>query len=266
MKALYCLLAVVMIGTLGASPVGNPAFPRLIREGFFIPCDSIVNFRLGYEGDFVSDALLKQYTEGGGRVDCFGQNTNSGTITVNFKERLDIYSVLGSSQFSADWRFELLEDQSLSVHRAQMETLSQLLWGIGGRAIVFQTETLSLGIGGRYSRSEAEPVWLTIDGINKGVEGSECKWNEWQVDLDFAFQIDLFTPYFGAKYSIVRTRLGPFPVSIAGNRAETNHFKSRVPAGVFLGCSISNGKYFMLNIEARLVDEEAVTISGDLRF
>ena len=44
------------------------------------------------------------------------------------------------------------------------------------------------------------------------------------------------------------------------------HFENRTPVGIVIGCSISNGKYFMLNIEGRLIDEDAVTISGDLRF
>lgn len=266
MKMGCWIFLVVIFSNLYSSPVGNPAFPKLVQNGFFVPSDFCVDARVGYEGDFVSDARLKQYLGGSGRVDCFTQDVNSGTVTFNMMNRADVYGVLGASQFSADWRFEVLQGNTISVHRAQMETLSQFLWGLGGRAILFETKTLTLGIGGRYSRSKAKPVWLTVDAVNQGVGSAQCEWNEWQVDLDFAFQVDLFTPYVGVKYSIVHARVGPFPVAVAGNQSTVDSFKSRIPAGIVIGCSISNEKYFMLNVEARLVNEEAVTISGDLRF
>lgn len=266
MKFFLHFAFLLFLGGLHASPVGNPAFPRIITEGLFISNENLLNLRLGYEGDFVSDARLHQEKEGSGRVDNFRQNVNSAVITLNYSKRADFYAVLGASQFCADWRFEIVENNALTVHRAQMETLSQFLWGLGGRAIIYETSNLTVSGGGRYSFCEAEPAWITIDAINESVAGTNCRWDEWQLDLDFAFQIDLFTPYFGIKYSFVHTWLGPFSVPISMSYSGVNHFESRIPVGFFLGCTISNGKYFMLNVEGRLIDEEAVTISGDLRF
>lgn len=263
MKLFPLLLSVI---GLHGSPVGNPAFPRLIEQGFFIPETSSVSVRIGYEGDFVSDARLEQDKEGAGRVDNFGQNTNSGTVTLNYANRIDLYTVLGASQFCADWRFEIFEDSILTIHRAQMETLTQFLWGVGGQAILYETDTLTLGAGGRYSFCDAEVLWLAVDALSQSVAGALCRWDEWQIDLDFSFHIDLFTPYLGVKYSSAHAWVGSFSVPISMNDLGVNHFESRIPLGFFLGCTISNGKYFMLNVEARLIDEEAVTISGDLRF
>ncbi|MBI3508288.1 MAG: hypothetical protein HY069_01445 [Chlamydiia bacterium] len=261
-----CVAMGVCVSALFASPVGNPAFPRIIKEGFYIPSDILVSVRAGYEGDFVSDARLNQTIESSGRVDSFVQNINSGTITLNVAERVDFYSILGASQICADWRYEVPQNNTFVVNRAQLETLTQFLWGVGARGILFQTETLTLGIGGRYSFTNPDPVWLLVNAVNQNIAGAKCRWYEWQFDLDFAFQIDLFIPYIGVKYSGVRVKLGHFPEPIAMNAATTNHFEDRIPVGVVLGCSISNGKYFMLNVEARLVNEEAMTISGDLRF
>jgi hypothetical protein len=76
----------------------------------------------------------------------------------------------------------------------------------------------------------------------------------------------LLTPYLGIKYSSNKTALNNFPVPVANDGADHTHFSNAIPVGIFLGCSLSNGKYFMLNLEARLVDEEAITVSGDIRF
>lgn len=248
---------------LFAAPVGDPAFPQLIQQGFFIPRTSPVSVRSGYEGDFISDARLEQYDQGVGRVDSYQKNTNSGTITLNFVNRLDLYAILGSSRTQADWRFT---DTSNVVHRVELETFYDFLWGAGGRALLYEWGSVGLGLGGRYEQSHYDPVWLTVDGVPQSATGTHLHWEEWQIDLDLSYTIDFFTPYIGVKYSYVRTHLGTFDTPIAGDDSGTNSFKNRTPVGVCIGCSLSTGKYFMLNVEGRLVDEEAVTISGDFRF
>ena len=107
---------------------------------------------------------------------------------------------------------------------------------------------------------------MTIDGIVQHANGTELHWRVWQIDMDMSYKIDIFTPYIGIKYSNVRSGVGFFPISISNSGLGINYFENRTPVGVFIGCSLSSGKYFMLNIEGRLIDEEAVTISGDFRF
>ena len=53
---------------LQAAPVGNGASPALIQEGFLIPSSYWVDFRIGYEGDFVGDGRMEQIEESSGRV------------------------------------------------------------------------------------------------------------------------------------------------------------------------------------------------------
>lgn len=248
---------------LCAAPVGNPSAPQLIAEGFLIPCDSWVSVRLGYEGDFVSNASLNQYEEGSGRVDRFKQDTNAGTATLNIVDRFDIYTVLGSSRSCGDWRFI---DAAGDVHQIEVETHYEFLWGVGARAILFEWGAVTLGTGGRYENCCSRPSWLTNNGANVDVNRTKVNWHSWQIDLDVSYRIELLTPYIGAKYSNVKVDLGNFDTSIAANGSGTNHFKNSNPVGVFIGCSLSTGEYFMLNVEGRLIDEEAVTISGDVRF
>lgn len=265
MKKLAMLIAVIFPAStaLFAAPIGNTAAPQILEEGFFIPSDCWVDIRAGYEGDFVGDARLEQEKEGNGRVDSYTQSTNSGTVTINILDRLDIYGVFGSCRTCAEWR---ASDASGDIHNFQMQTFHNFLWAVGVRAILFEWGKCDLGAGGRYSSVNNQPAWLTVDGENTSVSGTHCRWREWQINLDVSYHIDILTPYIGIKYSNAKTRLGRFSVSIASNGSGNDHFKNRVPVGLFLGCSFSTGKYFMLNVEGRLIDEEAVTISGDLRF
>src|SRR3989344_7857549 len=259
MKSWAFLIAVFIAASpLWAAPVGDPAYPQLIRQGFFIPQSSCIDGRSGYEGDFVSDARLEQYKQGVGRVDSYQQGTNSGTVTINIVNRLDLYTILGSSRAQADWRFT---DTSGEVHRIELETLYDFLWGLGARAILYEWGQICLGLGGRYEHAKYDPVWMTVDGLTKSTGGTRLHWCEWQMDLDLSYTIDLFTPYVGVKYSNVRAKVGTFSTQIAGNDTGTNSFKNRTPVGICIGCSLSTGKYFFLNVEGRLVDEEAVTIS-----
>jgi hypothetical protein len=263
MKAFVIALAALCLSSsLIAAPVGNTAAPQLIEEGFFMNPEIWVDFRIGYEGDFVGDARLKQYGVGSGRVDNFQQYTNAASVTLNILDRLDLYGIFGSSRVCADWRIQV----DGAIERIEMETLYHYLWALGGRGILFEWGKTALGCGGRYSYCNYPTAWLTVDAIPYGVNGTYTRWRQWQVDLDISYRIDLFTPYLGLKYSSTHARLGKFPVAISSSGSTRDSFETKTPVGLFIGCSLSTGKYFMLNIEGRLIDEDAVTISGDLRF
>lgn len=248
--------------SLHAAPVGNTMAPQLIQEGFVIPIDSWVDFRIGYEGDFVGDGRMEQTVNGSGRVDSFQQYTNAATVTLNILDRLDIFGVFGSSRVCSDWRFTTAN----TITRIQIETLYHFLWGAGARGIFVEWGKVCLGLGGRYAFCSYKPSWLMTNATPVNVNGTRLLWREWQVDLDISYNIDLFTPYLGVKYSNASAKLGTFPTPVSNSGLGTDHFENRTPVGIFIGCSISNCKYFMLNIEGRLIDEDAVTISGDLRF
>jgi len=248
--------------SLLASPVGNPASPQLVSHPFFIPCDYWLGIRIGYEGDFVGDERMNQAEGGSGRVDNYIQSSNSGTLTLTLVERLDIYGVFGSSRMSADWRFST----GPIVNRAEIQSKYRFLWGVGARGILYEWGCAVLGVGGRYSNSLPKPSWMTINGAPVSVSGGKIHWYEWQVDLDLAYKIELFTPYVGIKYAKAVAKLSGFSEAIGNSGTGLLRMESRSPVGIVVGCSLSTGKYFLFNVEGRLIDEEAITISGDLRF
>lgn len=256
-----CLFFVA--GWIHAAPIGNTGAPDIIQMGLFIPCTSWIDVRGGYEGDFVADGRMEQFNDSFGRVDCYEQDTNSGTVTLNFLNRLDVFGVFGSSKTKTNWRFE---NEDGAIHRLNLHTDWNFLWAAGARAILYQWGDTFLGIGGRYSFSNYDPTQLTSDGAQIPVAGTFFHWREWQVSFDLSYKIKYFIPYIGFKYLHARSYLGNFSVPIAANGSGNNAFENREPVGLFLGCGLSNGHYGMINVEWRLIDEEAVTVSADLRF
>jgi len=248
---------------LFASPQGSPASPRVLHKGFFIPSKCWVNIRGGYEGDFVFDAQMQQDQEGSGAVDQYSQTTNAGIATINLLERLDLYGVFGSSRVFAQWRFI---DMAQRVRNAQMETLHHFSWGVGIRAILIQHCNWSLGLGGRYSASHNRVGWLTVDGTSAPTNSARFRWSEWEANLGVAYHIDLFTPYIAVNYLDKKAILNRLSFFVADQAAESDHFHNRRPVGMNLGCTISTGKFFFLNVEARVINEEAVSVSGEFRF
>lgn len=263
MKKFTLLFGLASFGSAAfAAPVGNPAFPQLLQDGYFIPCNSWVDLRLGYEGDFISDALLHQYHEGHGRIDLYEQYTNSGTLTLNFVDRLDLFGVFGSSRVCTNWRYAY----ESTVNRIAVETGYHFLWAVGGRGILFEWGCTTLGLGGRYSAAHFKPASTTVNGTPISSSGTELKWKEWQIDLDLSYKVDIFVPYVGVKYSNTHTMIGEYSVPINSSGSGSLHMNNHKPVGIMVGCSLTTGKYFFLNVEARLIDEMAATISGDFRF
>ncbi|MGB7978138.1 MAG: hypothetical protein WCF19_03130 [Chlamydiales bacterium] len=258
-----CALLVAVSAALSAAPVGNTSAPEIIQQGLCIPSDSWIAFRVGYEGDFVADGKMELTGPGSGRVDTYEQWTNSGTFTFNILDRLDVYGVFGASKTHADWRYQSADGW---VNRIQFGTDNQFLWAAGSRAILYQWGHTFLGVGGRYSSCSGAPAWLKANGSHASVAGSQFHWREWQINLDISYTIHLFTPYIGTKYSNARTRLVDFSVPVSANGGGNTAFKNRTPVGLYLGCALSSGNYLMINLEGRLIDEEAVTVSADFRF
>lgn len=253
-----------IVGAVVASPVGNPATPALIREGIWSSERESSSIRIGYEGDFVADARLGQFDQGQGRVDCYKQMGNSALLTVDLCGRCDLYAALGASVVEADWRFSDPATQAAS--RVCMHTNQPFSWGLGGRAIYYEWRHLFFGVGGRYSSCRYGLDSFTSNGEAQSTQGASLLWQEWQVNLDLAYQISWMIPYVGAKYSHARAYLQDFSSPIATNLSGNNSFKNRNPVGFYLGCSLSNGHYFLINIEGRLVDEEAVSVEAEFRF
>ncbi|MFA6119628.1 MAG: hypothetical protein WCT85_04925 [Parachlamydiales bacterium] len=260
-KIIIFILSAVFYVSGFATTVGNPLNPEIIEEGFFISPTSWINFRVGYEGDFISDARLYNALQKG-KIDNFKKDINSGTLTLNFQNRMDVFGVVGEGRIRSDWRFENLN----AVSRLQLESNYRLYWAAGAKVILFQWCNTALSTGGRYTFMKPSISYITIDGIPQDKGNSRIKSKDWQIDLGLAHRIDLFIPFIGVKYLNAKERVYDSPVVISADNQNYVNMKNKDRFGIYAGCSLSNSKYFMLTVEARFIDEEAISVSGDLKF
>ncbi|HSX13978.1 MAG TPA: hypothetical protein VLE96_06135 [Chlamydiales bacterium] len=256
-------LILLLCCSLHAAPVGNPSSPRILCRGFMIPTECWVNIRGGYEGDFVFDGNMEQAEKGSGLVDKYTRSTHSGTATLDILERLDLYGVFGYSKVNANWRFTDLADR---IRYVQLTAARNFLWSIGGRAILYSYDQLDIGLGARYGASHHHLSTFTIDGDSVSLQGGKCEWRGWQANLGLSYHICILTPYIGALYMDELTVIKGLASSFADFGAHSDHLRNRCPVGMYLGCTLSNGQFFMVNVESRLISEEALSVTVDFRF
>jgi hypothetical protein len=257
------LFAVAFATACFGGPVGNPFAPSLIQEGFFISKDAWMNFRIGYEGNFVSDARMKQKQESQGRVDDFSQTYNSGTFTLNFLERIDLFGVFGSARMEADWRIS----PPAGATRIEVQSHYRFIWAAGGKILLFDWGNTGLSMGGRYTQNRSNLEWLTSNGALFDPDAAKFRYYQWQADLSLAHKINIFIPYAGVKFSRARARIGTvLSTPIATDGGGVIHMRNRDLVGAVIGVTLTGGQYFMLNIEGRFVDEEAFSVMGEFRF
>ena len=150
--------------------------------------------------------------------------------------------------------------------RRGYQTHDNLTCGVGGRAILFQWGgTAESDDGKSFVGFEGGYQWAWND-----VEGStasrhaKMRYREWQVGLGIAHVIDIFIPYGAVKYSNVHASVtGVNPgLGIPHHRFK---MKSQDHWGLVLGTTLTTGKYFSVTVESRVIDENALTFTGELK-
>ena len=246
-----------------AAPVGNPAFPKVLEEGFIFSPASKFSIRLGYEGNFVLDKKLKQKNNPVRDSNFFSLYLNSGVATLNLLNRLDLFGTYGKGKIEADW---ISEEDTNVLYYLDLKSNDQETWSYGTKIIFFEWGKINFSAGGRQLFIEPEISSFTKEGIVYSAEGSKIKYKEWQVDVGLSYKTTYLIPYFCAKYSKAKAE---FLVDGAIGQSFGSNFlkmKNKNQVGIAIGCTFSNNKFFMLNGEVRLFDEEAFTISGDVKF
>lgn len=80
-------------------------------------------------------------------------------------------------------------------------------------------------------------------------------------DLDLAMIVVFFAPYLSALYNQTKASIKKFH---QGGGSFTLHSKKKF--GMALGTTLSTSKLFDLNLEARVINETALSCSFDFRF
>ncbi len=241
---------------------GNPSLPMMPERGLFFSKEAWITLKTGYEWDDLFDRklILEEHRphlkRQAKKYEAMG---NFGVLTLGCNDRVELYGVLGSVKANLDYH-------PYSNDRLKIETDCHFAWMVGGRAILAYWGDVQLGVDAKFFQFNPEIDHLKRNGQSLDSKNASYNYQEWQVGFGVSYRIKFFAPYGGLKYSNVRAKF--HHLEALGSVFPEGHFtmKNQYPIGIFLGCGFSPERAFNINFEARLFDETAVTLSGDLRY
>jgi len=240
---------------------GSPNLPDTAVEGFFISKDCSFGLKLGYQGDCVFDKSLSVTNPRIVKsIQQIHYHMQQGVITANFIDRFEVFASLGEIQFHINPRVtSLLYDT--------FNTGNRFTWGFGGRGILFTFSQAAIGLDFKYQLASPHFQWITENGVPvHGLGNAKLRYREWQLGLGLSYQSDIFTPYIGATYCQMQGEYKKLASTILPNHQTHFTMKSRKKFGMAVGTTLSTGKIFEMDLEARLINETAVSITGNVRF
>ena len=239
-----------------SAPNGNPSYPAVIEEGFFIPDTLWWNFRFGYDLYNSSD-LVMQFSdlnkEEGYVLRKIEANSNTANITLNIKERIDIYTEIGPFLIEPEFRIGSL------LYRTRSDV--NILYRGGFKVALFEIFDFTIGTDVKYSYFTSDLSYATRNEapINNALTNFIFK--EWQIGVGLAQKIALLRPYIGVAYKDTQIKMKNITY-LSNSHLDLTFLKK---AGMFLGSSLSMGSFLLLNAELRFVNERSVTVALQIR-
>lgn len=238
----YTMLRVILCLFFTTALFGmNPTSPGLITKPIFMSGD-ISGFG-GYTRNWVFNRYLTAVNGvANGNFSNYSSYQNLGLIGLNYKQRFDLYSLLGTADIRST-----LNGRTLNAD-------ARFLWGLGGTVLVYQWLDFGIGIDGKFQRYK-----------NHFNGGGKIRNDEWQLSAGISYAFWWLVPYISATYSNVSAYFKRLPVGLFPN---ITHFdaKNRHFFGLTCGTSLTNGSWGFLNAEVRLIDEWSCAVSGRLAF
>ncbi len=270
MKKILALLTVSATAT--ALPVLNPGLPHLMSESVFLcnDCCSCWSLRYGYRGDFVYDAKLRNAVTFN-PVQRYSVYTNAFTLTLNLWNCLDIYGIAGaSSQYLATPDINLTGATPYTFVTAPFETKGS--WGVGARILVW---TKSWKYAGTSFLKGGFEFFKTFYGNSRVTElngtpptmggTGVSSYRASQFTLSYGQLVRKLSPYVALKWSNQRVDMN----GTAQNATHSIHYhnlKSQRHFGWACGATLLDVFRMNITAEARFVDENAATVSAEVRF
>ena len=239
--------------------VGNPALPEILQEGLFFSNENAVAIKTAYQRDWVFNMNMKAVSHVSGSIDDFKNFSDQGVLLVNIFNHISLYGSLGAMRLYTS-HIPMTTIQNI------YQTDNQLTWGLGCRAFFVSWHNIMFGFDAKYQKANPSIKWMTQNGTPfTPKKSSSIDFNQWQIGLGISYQIALFHPYLAVKYSNAKALFKHLPTHFFSN---TNHFtiKNRRKFGLAIGTTLSNNSIFDISVEAQLIDQEALTLTGEVRF
>lgn len=246
---------------LFATYFGNPALPKLQSDGLFKSPPSWYCLRIGYMTDYLYSQRYRDtyaISSLSNPSSVIKLSTDAATLTLDFKNYFDITALIGSS--------ELQIDQSVFTKR-------QLSWGIGSKWLLYQTGSLTCALDLKYFESEQKPLYFVSDGYAYNVISNfHLNYAEIQAALGAAYRTKTLAPYFYLTY--LYSKIDPTPYSVIvripffdfSADASSRSITGMRRWGLAVGGTVIGGKKGSLTIESRFFNQNAINVSGEVRF
>ena len=239
--------------------VGNPALPNILQDGLFFSKENAISIKTSYQRDWVFNMDMKAVSKVSGSIDDFRNFSDQGALVVNLFNHISLYGSIGAMRIYTS-HIPIAGIQNI------YQTDNQLTWGIGGRVFFASWNGLLFGFDAKYQRATPSIKWMTQNGAPFTPNTrSTIDFNQWQIGLGASYQISIFYPYLSVKYLNAKSFFNHLPAHFF---SDTNHFttRNRKKFGIAIGTTLSTSSIFDLSIEAQLIDQEAFTLTGEIRF
>jgi len=249
--------------------VGNPSDPGLFENGVFTKNKKVASFRASYLYDniykveYTNNLQLQAKTN-------VKMKVLASILTLNFYNRLDLYGILGKANY-----------EFLDIGDALLLTDDNFAWGAGLKLLLYKGKNIDFSFDGKYFSTKQHPSFFLIEKLVYTFEGSNTHHlEEIEGSLALSYKTNLLIPYVGATFvytlntdEFPHSRIVPDPLVKILSRGEdlveyeTGDLKPKMNFGAVIGISIINKrKNATINIETRVIDQNAFAFIGTLRF
>lgn len=253
--------ALLIPTTLKATFFANPALPALETDGIVKSPPSGFCFRLGYMADnLYRQSYHEEFQIDGAAISTSHAKltTNAATITLNYKNWLDLNALAGCAQMQIDH---------------DIYTKQQLAWGIGAKFLVFQTGSIFVGLDLKYFQSNQKPVYLSSAGYAYNIRSNfKMNYLEQQAAIGIAYRTQMISPYIYASY--LYSKISPEPMTLVVRMPTYDGYAQSYSSsvidkhrwGMALGATIVGGCKGSVTLESRFFNQNALNVSGEVRF
>jgi hypothetical protein len=246
---------------LAAAPIGNPAQPAIYHTGIVRQTPAWWSFRLSYFGDYVyNQRFHDEFTIG----DCIEKatyiklRTQAAMLTLNFRDRIDLYGILGGSSLKID------KDVKMS---------QQLSWGLGGKLIILHEGRFRVGVDLKYFQTDQTPEYFLCDNVPYNVVSDfHFNYHEIQAAAGVSYRTKYVSPYLHATYLIAKIEPEPLIALVyvpAYDMSVDVVSKSVIGSrrwGIALGATLIDSRKATLALEWRAFNQNSIDFTGEIRF
>ncbi len=247
--------------SLSCMLIGNPGQPALQTTGIFQTCPSWWSFRVSYLDDFVYQERYRdefKLDESTSSRTSVKFSTYATQLTLNIKNRIDFYGILGSSRIQID---------------EEIFTKRRFSWGTGLKLIVLNMGNFQIGTDFKYFETDQKPTFFVADHLPYNVlTDFRLKYHEIQAALGMTYRTSILAPYIYTTYLISKiepepmtslVRLPQFDMAID---VVSKSVLGKKRWGMALGITLIDQLKATLSFEWRLFNQNAIDVNGEIRF